>query len=241
MPVFLHYQQDRLNSVLKGRVSNRWLFLNAHIYTCRTVSNAYNWQMLIWREVNQHIFDQRMYCIYLLSTCKYLTDAHVQYSEKCQIHLLEECLHANMQKSVKCIYLTNANRNISNAYIWQMQIETYQMHIFGEHSNAYAEVSIHIYRSYAYWIFANMHKMYYNKCSHRICRTVSNAYIWWKHICKYTEKKCQMYRTDNCLHEVSNAYDKYLYANMQKCQNDKHWCKYTEKCQFLFIFAHYTL
>ncbi len=154
-----------------------------------------------------------MHCIYLLCTCKYLTDAHVQYSEKCQkhifhessyantqkcqIHLLEECLHANMQKSVKCIYLVNTQMHMQKSqyiYICRMHIE-------------YLHICTKV-------IITNAHIEYAEQCQMHIFDESSYA--------NTHNKKCQMYRTDNCLHEVSNAFNKYLYANMQKCQNDKH-------------------
>ncbi len=145
-------------------------------------------------------------------------------------------------------------RKVSNTFIrkmfackyaekCQMQIETYQMHIFSEHSNAYIQWTLKcICRSLNTYIsvvciFANMHKSYYNKCSHRICRTVSNAYIWWKLICKYKEK-------------MSNVKNWLLFAWSIKCIWQIFICKYAEvsKWQTLMqiyrkvsIFVHYTL
>ncbi len=162
MPVFLHYQQDRLNSILKGHVSNRWLFLNAHIYTCRTVSNAYHWRMQICmqicRKVSTHIWPTHVLHIFVV---------HIQICIKVSMHIWQTLAY-NIQKSVKSIYLMKAQNTQEKGQIHIKRMfackyaEKCQMHICQTQiwniSNAYAELSIHM--TNAYCIFANMHKSY---------------------------------------------------------------------------------
>lgn len=63
-------------------------------------SNAY-------AEVSIHISDECILHICWTCTCKYaqkllLTNAHIEYAEKCQMHIFDESSYANTQ-SVKCI------------------------------------------------------------------------------------------------------------------------------------------
>ncbi len=63
-------------------------------------------------------------------------------------------------------------------------------------------------------IITNAHIEYAEQCQMHIFDESTYANTQKKNV------KCIEQTT--VLHEVSNAYDKYLYANMQKCQNDKH-------------------
>lgn len=146
MPVYLHYQQDRLSSVLKGCESNIWLFFNAHIYKAETC------QMHVINKCKYACKYAEKYQMHKTGKCKYAE----KYKHIWRKHVFVECAHANMhkivmriwqtlvyniQKRVRSIYLmkahmeihrkvTNAYMNVcmqicrkaSNAYIWQMQI-----------------------------------------------------------------------------------------------------------------------
>lgn len=100
-------------------------------------------------------------------------------------------------KHIKCIvYLVNPQMHMQKSqyiYICRTHIE-------------YLQISTKV-------IITNAHIEYAEKCQMHIFDESSYA---------NTQTNVKMYITDNCLHEASNAYNKHLYANMQKCQNDKH-------------------